>query len=339
MLEPRIPEGETTMAPKWAIEIIHTCLNVREGEKFLLIADESLAGQADILAAEARGVNPAWVQTQVIPDSQRPLTAFPDALKQPVSEADVVLLMLATLDPGREQPALMQMRPLINHGRTRAVLTGLATKDVLDNELSADYQQIAATTLHVAGQLQGVSAIRVATDSGTDLSMQVAGRRWLTDTGLSRGPGIGNLPAGEVFIAPLEDSANGELVIDGSIFMTRVDAPVRVTFENGHALSIEGDETARMLESLLAVSEGHPGSEWARVIGEFGIGTNDRARLRGNIFVDEKVMGTIHVAIGRNDMFGGQNTAAMHVDAVVTRPTVWVDDRMIIQAGKLLVVD
>jgi leucyl aminopeptidase (aminopeptidase T) len=88
---------------------------------------------------------------------------------------------------------------------------------------------------------------------------------------------------------------------------------------------------------LIAISAGQPGSEWANVIGEFGIGTNNQASLRGNIAADEKALGTIHIAIGRNDIFGGQNMAAMHLDAVVNCPTVRVDGRLILQAGRLLI--
>lgn len=72
------------------------------------------------------------------------------------------------------------------------------------------------------------------------------------------------------------------------------------------------------------------------VIGELGIGTNPAAQLRGNFVTDEKVVGIIHVAIRRNDMLGVINSAPLHVDAVVTQPTVIVDGTVIIDHGELL---
>ena len=74
--------------------------------------------------------------------------------------------------------------------------------------------------------------------------------------------------------------------------------------------------------------------EWSRVVAELGIGTNPRARLQGNLMTDEKATGTIHVAFGRNDMFGGANPAPVHIDCVVCRPTLHVDgERVDLPAG------
>lgn len=72
------------------------------------------------------------------------------------------------------------------------------------------------------------------------------------------------------------------------------------------------------------------------VIVELGIGTDPAAELRGNIVTDQKAAGTIHVAIGRNVMLGGINLAPLHVDAVVTQPTVIVHGTVIIDHGELL---
>ena len=77
-----------------------------------------------------------------------------------------------------------------------------------------------------------------------------------------------------------------------------------------------------------------PHGEGARVIAEFGIGTNPSARLQGNIITDEKVAGTIHVAIGRNDFLGGKNIAPTHIDGVVSQPTVWVDGKLLLDKGR-----
>ncbi len=325
------------MKPKWATEIIHTCLNVTAGEKFLIFGDEPLTEPLKILAEEAQSIGLDQVWTYILPDATRPLSALPGDLVRLANEAGVILAMLAEFDPEQEYPAFMQLMPLMQNGRTRFAMASYITADILEHELSADYTRIAAETLAIAEQLQNTAQVRIVTEGGTDLRLSVVGRSWLTDTGLFRGPGFGNLPAGEVFIAPLEQSANGVLVIDGTIYRSAVDRPIRVTFENGQAVCIEGGESARLLESLLALNDGQPGSEWGRFIGEFGIGTNAGAKLRGNIASDEKALGTIHVALGQNAIFGGQNMAAMHLDGVVTRPTVWVDERMVIQDGRLLI--
>ena len=72
-------------------------------------------------------------------------------------------------------------------------------------------------------------------------------------------------------------------------------------------------------------------------VAEFGIGTNDKATLIGVILEDEKVMGTIHIAFGDNKSMGGTVRVASHLDGLVTSPTVWFDDTLVMDAGRLLV--
>jgi leucyl aminopeptidase (aminopeptidase T) len=75
----------------------------------------------------------------------------------------------------------------------------------------------------------------------------------------------------------------------------------------------------------------------ARTVAEFGIGTNDKATLTGVILEDEKVMGTIHIAFGDNKSMGGSVRVASHLDGLVKRPTVWFDDRIVMEDGTLLI--
>jgi leucyl aminopeptidase (aminopeptidase T) len=91
------------------------------------------------------------------------------------------------------------------------------------------------------------------------------------------------------------------------------------------------------LEQAFKSVEGQPNGEWARVIGEFGIGTNPKARLLGNIMTDEKVLGTVHIALGRNEMWGGNNAAPTHLDGVIRQPTVRIDGELLIDDGRHLV--
>jgi leucyl aminopeptidase (aminopeptidase T) len=78
-------------------------------------------------------------------------------------------------------------------------------------------------------------------------------------------------------------------------------------------------------------------SDAARNVAEFGIGTNPNAVLSGNILEDEKILGTIHVAFGSNNTFGGRVSAGVHLDAVVMNPTVYIDGSLILDKGRLVV--
>jgi leucyl aminopeptidase (aminopeptidase T) len=142
----------------------------------------------------------------------------------------------------------------------------------------------------------------------------------------------GNLPTGEAYLAPLEGKSNGVVVVDGSMASVGMTAqPIRITVKDGYATDIAGGPEAQRLIALL-----EPHGRDGRNVAEFGIGTNDRAKLTGIILEDEKVMGTIHVAFGDNKSMGGSVRVASHLDGLVTQPTVWFDDRLIMDAGKFV---
>jgi leucyl aminopeptidase (aminopeptidase T) len=108
--------------------------------------------------------------------------------------------------------------------------------------------------------------------------------------------------------------------------------PIRIVVEKGYATDITGGVEADKLVALLA-----PHGRDARNVAEFGIGTNDRATLIGVILEDEKVMGTIHIAFGDNKSMGGKVGVASHLDGLVREPSVWFDDRQIMNDGRFLI--
>ncbi|MDF2717228.1 MAG: aminopeptidase, partial [Paenibacillus sp.] len=139
----------------------------------------------------------------------------------------------------------------------------------------------------------------------------------------------GNLPSGEGYIAPLEGTGSGQLVVDGSIAgIGKIDTPVVLTVENGRLTNAEGTAAPKLLEIL--------GDGNGRLLAEFGIGTNDKARITGVVLEDEKVYGTIHVAFGSNHTFGGTIEAGVHIDLVVSKPDVYIDEVKIMEQGSLI---
>ncbi len=327
----------TDSSPTWATNIIHTCMGLQAGEKVLIAVDEPLGFARDALQAEALKADPAELWTYTIPDAVRPFSEFPPRMLDLISQVDVAVRFLATIDTVKEGSAHIPLLRVARESKVRYGFGIYIDDGVLENELSADYQVIADLTLALADWLKGRTSVHITTPLGTDLRLSVAGREWQPDTGVLRGQGVlGNLPAGEVYVAPLEDSAEGVLVIDKSLPGLPLSEPVRLVFEKGRVTHIEGGEGAKYLEKTIAEGERKPNGEWSRVIGELGIGTNPKARLQGNLMTDEKVAGTIHIAIGRNIFFGGENPAPIHEDGVVSQPTMWVDGELLIDGGQYL---
>jgi leucyl aminopeptidase (aminopeptidase T) len=207
------------------------------------------------------------------------------------------------------------------------------TVDCMVRCLNADYDKIVALTDHIANKLVGVQNIRVVTEKGTDLIMPVGGRQILPSKGVMRNKGeSGNLPSGEVYLAPWEDKTNGKLVIDGSMAgIGMISTPITIDIINGFAESITGGEEAERLVALLDKS-----GRDARAVAEFGIGTNYKAQLTGMILEDEKVFGTIHIAFGNNISMGGKISVSSHLDGLVNFPDVYFDDELIMEKGKML---
>jgi leucyl aminopeptidase (aminopeptidase T) len=143
---------------------------------------------------------------------------------------------------------------------------------------------------------------------------------------ISRRGGHGNLPAGECYTAPVEDSFNGTVAL--SLIDDRL-GPGRLEFRKGRLTRWQG----RGVEAILRLVGGDASG---KVIGEFGIGTNRGARVVANMLEAEKAFGTAHFAIG--DSYGlGKNSSRHHYDALVNQVTIKANGKIILKNGKFLI--
>jgi leucyl aminopeptidase (aminopeptidase T) len=179
-------------------------------------------------------------------------------------------------------------------------------------------------------------SVEVKTPNGTHVFFSKKKRKALSDTGiLTRKGSFGNLPAGEVFLAPVEGSAYGRLVLEWAP-TRQLQSPIKLSIKNGYVVDITGkDEYAGYLRMKL--SERRENGN----IAELGIGTNKAAKRPDNILESEKILGTIHIALGDNSSFGGNVKTPFHQDFVFFKPTVTLiykdgSRKDILKAGKLL---
>jgi leucyl aminopeptidase (aminopeptidase T) len=224
-------------------------------------------------------------------------------------------------------------REACDAGARVGTLPGI-TVEVMSRTLSADYHAIAERTKKVCKAIEGVKMVHLTASNGTDMTMSIEGRHCIPSTGLILNPGeYGNLPSGEAYLAPVEGTANGVFVVDGSFAgIGVVQHPLRLEVKDGYVTDISGGEEAGRLRDLL-----EPHGREAYTIAELGIGTNDAAQISGILLEDEKVAGTAHVALGNNASMGGSVTVPVHLDGVIKSPTLKVDGKMIMKDGKLLI--
>jgi len=205
---------------------------------------------------------------------------------------------------------------------------------MLEGAMNVDWKTLATTTLALAKVVNTADSVRIKTPNGSSLSFSMRGRKALSDTGiLSKRGAFGNLPAGEVFLAPVEGSAQGRLVLEWGP-TRQLSSPVALTIQDGYVTDISGsDEYAEYLRAKLTERKDNAN------VAELGIGTNRSARRPDNILESEKIYGTIHIALGDNSSFGGTVKTPFHQDFVFFRPTVTLirkdgSKKDILKAGK-----
>jgi leucyl aminopeptidase (aminopeptidase T) len=200
---------------------------------------------------------------------------------------------------------------------TRYASMPIFEAQMLEGAMNVDWKALAKRTRAIAKVVNGFHTIRLTTPGGTDLTLSKKGRRAHADTGiLTRAGSFGNLPAGEAYFAPLEGASQGTLVLEWA--PTReLASPIKLAIKDGIVASVSGEEPY-IIELEKKLSE-RPEN---RNVAELGIGTNDRATRPDNILESEKILGTVHVALGDSSSFGGKVKTPFHQDFVLFRPTI-----------------
>lgn len=312
---------------KASIIAIKDCMGTNPDERVLVISDVEKREIGLSLFENAKRLGHQSVYVEMIPgkvNGEEPSDEIAELMKK----FDVVLCPTSTslthTEARRNASAL---------GVRVATFPGI-TKEVMIRGLNADYKKISELSLKLKEILEKGKRVRVTTKLGTDISFSIEGRTSYASKGLFHAKGeSGNLPTGETFLAPVEGTANGVFIVDGSMAGLGLvkNSNIYITVENGFATKITGKKTAKKLVKMLDAA----GPE-ARNIAEFGIGTNHAAKLSGVLLEDEKVLGTIHIALGNNKSMGGSVGVALHLDGVVKKPTVYLDDTLLMKKGKLI---
>ncbi len=210
-----------------------------------------------------------------------------------------------------------RFRSLTNAAGSRFASLPNFDPEMFFTSMRVDWQALAERTRRLAAAVNHAEEIVIETPNGTHMRIGKRGRVAEGDDGLLTAPGnFGNLPAGEVYLAPLEGTSEGVMVLEYAP-TRKLATPLTLTVKEGMVTAIVGEEPhRRKLEAKFAESDKN------RNIAELGIGTNDRASRPDNILEAEKILGTIHIALGDNSGFGGEVQTPFHEDYVFYRPTL-----------------
>jgi len=201
--------------------------------------------------------------------------------------------------------------------RARYASMPLFEISMLEGPMNVDWKSLSRKTKEIAREVNKAEKIEITTANGSHISFSIKGRKAMSDTGILTEPGsFGNLPAGEVYLAPVEGTAKGRLVLEWAP-ARELKSPVTLVVKGGYVKDILGDEEyAELLKKKLSERKENGN------IAELGIGTNNRAKRPDNILESEKILGTIHIALGDNSSFGGSVNTPFHQDFVFFKPTV-----------------
>ncbi len=341
------------------------CLEVAPGQQVAMatttLAQElALAFQAAVLQREAwplLWLDPPGLRANFFRHARgRQLDAVAPVEQRQVEGIDAIVRVeapanpraLSAVDPELQQRVARGHRPLREAilGRRWALslwpTPGLAQEARMDEVAYAEFVERALLLDHgdpvarwrelsrrqavLVDRLQDVSEVRIVGER-SDLRLSVAGRTWINSDGRR------NMPSGEVFTGPIEDSAEGTIHFDiPSAHGGRDVAGVTLEFRGGEVVRAEADRGGEYLHEVLRTDSG------ARWLGELGIGTNPGIdRATGSTLLDEKIAGTVHLALGRSyPETGGRNESAVHWDLICdlrTAGRVEIDGEVLIRDG------
>jgi aminopeptidase len=312
--------------PKYTEIVLSKCLGLKKEESLLIVTDYILNDLANEFLRMASAFTDK-IKVIEIPVAKVHGTEPSDEVSKEMLNHDVELLITSK--------SLSHTNSRINASKKGARIVTMPgiTKEVLMRTIDIDYDKIFSIHSRLGDIIDKGKEVSITTELGTDLVFSIDGRKAFgRDAGLFTKPGsFGNLPTGEIFTAPVEGTANGRFIVDASFGGIGIlDEPLKLTVKDGFVIDVDGKKSKELYGLL------NPLGKNARNIAEFGIGTNNKAKITGNTLEDEKVLGTCHIALGNNIGFGGNIDVKLHLDGIIKTPTIAVDGVTIEENGRFL---
>ena len=306
--------------------LIRDCLDLNPSEEVLVICNPITEELGALLRINAQGEG-GEATLAVISERESHAAEPPAAVAAAMLAADIVVA------PTIQSISHTEARRAATEAGVRIASMPGVTGEMLARVMGADLRQLRKRGASVGRSLGAGAEARITCERGSDLRLGLMDRTAIVDAGaLNMRGAFGNIPCGEAFIAPLEGTSEGTLVVDGSIAaIGKLAQPVELTVRDGRLTDATGTDGSQLMELL--TEHGDDG----RNVAELGIGTNESAILTGNILEDEKILGTAHVAFGASAAIGGTVQVPVHLDCVMLRPTVEIDGSPIVEAGELVV--
>jgi leucyl aminopeptidase (aminopeptidase T) len=313
-----------------ARKVVRILARVKAGEKVLIVADTDTPVVAEALATAALEITPEVVTTLMTPravDGDEPPAIVASALLA----ADVALIPVSY-----SISHSTAVRTALKHG-TRVLSLPAATPDQLvRGGAEADFEAAAPTVRKMGELLTAAATAHLTTPAGTDCTFDLRGRSGNAHDCILDRPGkFSAFPNIEANISPVDGTAEGVIVFDGSIpnlRLGRLRDPVRCTVKKGNIVKVEGGPEADMIRKVWA----EMGDAAVYNIAQLAIGLNPAIPMLTGVWAqDHGAFGTVHIGIGTSANLGGTTKAACHFDGMMYHPTLTLDGRVVLEGGAL----
>lgn len=320
----RLQEGARIIIQDW--------VELKAEDRLLIVTEEQHFEEAEAMKAEAEALGAEvelYIPQQVGPEVgvffDENETIF-DPYTVIIGATDYSLVTTKATRRAIEQGKQYLSLPLSVNGEESMLAYDFIRMDTKKSRLMAEFIQ---------KQIKRSSIMRVTTPAGTDIRMYKKDRPPGFFNGVVRDGGGYSSASFEIYIPIEETKTEGVMIVDGSFgYIGRPDEPVRIELAEGRIVDIEANPSGERLKQYIESFE-DPG---LYVASEFGIGLNSLAKCRGLCYIeDESAYGTYHIGFGRNVALGGIMEADGHYDLVGLEPDIYVDNRRIIHAGRIIV--
>jgi len=311
-----------------AIEkVLYDCLKIRAKESVLILVDEinRKIGQIFLKIFQTNKIDAALLEIGDI-SGRNP---EPSPTIQKIAKQVSVLIVLTNYSLLHSK-----LKNSVCHNGGRILFINNFSIESFLRTLGTNFEKVEKLSRRLADLFSISKEINLITNAGTDLTFRIARHKGTVHTCKANNPGnFSYLPAGEAMVTLDRGTAQGTIVVDGSIpIIGKIRNPVKVYVKDGSGYKLSGEDEAEKLRKIIK-----PFGTPARNIAEFGIGTNPNAILTGESIEDEKVLGTAHIGLGNPNFEGGSLKKYLHLDLILKKPTVKMDGHLVLENGKMVV--
>jgi len=308
-------------------------MNVRPGETLLIITDlHHRVEMKEVLDYAVKlGVK---AEMRVMPgEYTHNISAYFDELAVKMQEHDVII--------GATHYSLVTTEVVKRavSGGSRFLSLPMATNDgrsLLEYDfLTMDTDKARFMAKMLIKYINESTFIDLKTEKGTDIRFRKLGRKASYFNGRAKENKGFTSSSFEVYLAVEEDQSFGTGIVDGSLgYLGKVEEPFKINLDNGKLIEIENNRFGEILDGYMKNFR----DERIYYTGEFGIGLNTHSKCEGRCYIeDESTYGTAHIGFGRNIALGGEFEANGHFDIVFREPSIYVDNRLIMEKGVIMV--